>query len=260
MVWVNRERTRKRELVIGTKIQPPVPRCYVCSAGTMDLTVDTEATTLARLIDVVLRGAGGLSFREPEIEIGASGIYESGEDGYGEEHLSKRLRDLPAGGIRDGVRLTVSDFSQDCSVSLYVHHRPEAAFDRERHPELFILSGSLPGGRGEGSRAAAEESDSGDEPAVLSPSDPNAASANEAPSAAGAGKRKRAASDAAAGGAAKRTRTSEAGAPTSGAPTSVAPTSGAPTSGGPEIISIDFDSDEDDGGGAGGADSAICIF
>eukprot|EP00501_MAST-03F_sp_TOSAG23-6_P000189 GSMAST32.ASY1.ANO1.192.1 assembled CDS len=147
-VWILRERNRKKQLLCGAEAMAPFPSCYVCNSGVgiMELTIDTKTVTLQTLVDKVLTAQNGLAFNSPDIDMqtesgGIATIFESGEDGLGQEHLQSLLCDLPAGGIKEGVRLSVSDFSQDCSCDIYVKHKNNIDFDVEKYPEYFSLTG-----------------------------------------------------------------------------------------------------------------------
>jgi hypothetical protein len=69
------------------------------------------------LLSKVIKGK--LGFNEPTISIQHDIIYEEGEDCDEDlkENLKKLLEECPAGGIKDGTILTISDFTQDLEVN-----------------------------------------------------------------------------------------------------------------------------------------------
>ncbi|EWM25223.1 sumo-activating enzyme subunit 2 [Nannochloropsis gaditana] len=140
---------RKRLLLQPTSLHPPNPACFVCNRSSLDVVLDTEASTLSFLVEKVLKGS--LSFAQPTITLrGTSIIYEEGEDA--DETMARRnlplaLASLPAGGIRDQSTVEVDDVSQDLTLHLHVYHKrweggPEGEGDAEAPPEGFLLGGS----------------------------------------------------------------------------------------------------------------------
>jgi ubiquitin-like 1-activating enzyme E1 B len=140
---------RKRLLLQPTKLHPPNPACFVCNRSSLDVVLDTEASTLGFLVEKVLKGS--LSFAQPTITLrGTSIIYEEGEDA--DEAMARRnlplpLASLPAGGIRDQSTVEVDDVSQDLTLQLHVYHKrweggPEGKGDAEAPPQGFLLGGS----------------------------------------------------------------------------------------------------------------------
>ncbi|EKU20028.1 hypothetical protein NGA_2085000, partial [Nannochloropsis gaditana CCMP526] len=137
---------RKRLLLQPTNLHPPNPACFVCNRSSLDVVLDTEASTLSFLVEKVLKGS--LSFAQPTITLrGTNIIYEEGEDA--DETMARRnlplaLASLPAGGIRDQSTVEVDDVSQDLTLQLHVYHKrweggPEGAGPP---PEGFLLGGS----------------------------------------------------------------------------------------------------------------------
>ena len=80
------------------------------------LQIDTSSCTLGDFVKRVVKGKLGLV--EPSIMLGASVIYEEGEDMDDSllMHLATPLAACPAGGIRDSTLVTLEDFVQDLKV------------------------------------------------------------------------------------------------------------------------------------------------
>jgi Ubiquitin/SUMO-activating enzyme ubiquitin-like domain len=83
---------------------------------------------------------GRLGFNLPSIRVGASTIYEEGEDiekdeeEFFLENLSKTLCMCPAGGVMNDTVLAIEDFSQDLEVGSFlifiIGHRPPTCLTR----------------------------------------------------------------------------------------------------------------------------------
>lgn len=146
----------------GAYLQPsfpdsPVTSCYVCGASQLTLILDTTQTTLARLVDKVLKGK--LGFNAPSISQGANILYEEGDDADEDlqDNLPLLLSACPGGGILDGAILEVSDFTQNLELTLLVQHRDQETFENSEDTaiaaDLFILEGQ----EAHAQRKAAEE-------------------------------------------------------------------------------------------------------
>lgn len=137
--YCNRYADSRGTLLNAMALQKPNPECFVCSQTVLKLYIDTKTTTLEELVDKVLRGRLGVN--EPSVSIGPSTIYEEGEDSEESlrSNLPKTLSDLPAGGIIDGVQISIEDFSQDFTCSIAVFHSDSDIFDEKETPEQFVL-------------------------------------------------------------------------------------------------------------------------
>jgi len=120
-----RDKTRKGYLLQPTTLPDPNPNCFVCRNATISLSLNTREWTLDMLLNRVIKKE--LGFAEPTIMIGEDSIvYEEGEDIDPAEYsanLSKRLVDLPAGGLGHGSAIRVEDFTQDLEVEVSVSHK-----------------------------------------------------------------------------------------------------------------------------------------
>jgi ubiquitin-like 1-activating enzyme E1 B len=114
----------------------------------MSLTLNTEQWTLQDLLERVIKKDMG--FEEPSLSLGNDFIWEEGEDADTDtfaRNLTKRLVDLPSGGITHGTVLTIEDFSQDLDVRVTFSHK--ATWESEDDTVVvtdedykFLLSGS----------------------------------------------------------------------------------------------------------------------
>ncbi len=102
---VNKAPTRKGYVVLPSPLDPPNPRCYVCSMQTLTLTIDTGACTLEKLVDDVLKNK--LGFNEPEFTVGSDAsklfyypdaVEDDKEDGGTFQFEKMAISKLPGGG------------------------------------------------------------------------------------------------------------------------------------------------------------------
>ena len=145
----------------------PNPKCVVCGNARLELVCDVESLTLGELLDGVLKKKVGMNM--PEIEGPNTTLY-LGEDDLDEDEIelyarNKRttLNKLPAGGVTDGMILSVSDFSQSFNFELKVTHRPAAEWDEEEEPERYELRGDVTAAAAAGNAADDENGDGGDD-------------------------------------------------------------------------------------------------
>ena len=114
-----RQPSRNGLLLIASTLEPPNPNCYVCRSATVHVQLNLDNWTLRDFLDKVLKAE--LGFVEPALFLEGNGIYEEDEDDF-VPNLSKKLADLPCGGIRHGTVLLVEDYSQDLSVEIVASH------------------------------------------------------------------------------------------------------------------------------------------
>jgi ubiquitin-like 1-activating enzyme E1 B len=114
-----RQPSRNGLLLIASTLEPPNPNCYVCRSATLHVQLNLPNWTLRDFLDKVLKAE--LGFVEPALFLEGNGIYEEDEDDF-VPNLTKKLEDLPCGGIRHGTVLLVEDYSQDLSVEIVVAH------------------------------------------------------------------------------------------------------------------------------------------
>mmetsp|Transcript_31670 Transcript_31670/g.76663 ORF Transcript_31670/g.76663 Transcript_31670/m.76663 type:complete len:820 (+) Transcript_31670:195-2654(+) len=124
-IYCLRDKTRKGYYLQPTTLPEPNPNCFVCRNATISLSLNTEEWTLGMLLERVIKKE--LGFAEPTIMVGDDSIvYEEGDDIDTAEYsanLSKKLADLPAGGLTHGSSMQVEDFTQNLEVEVNVSHR-----------------------------------------------------------------------------------------------------------------------------------------
>mmetsp|Transcript_23168 Transcript_23168/g.33967 ORF Transcript_23168/g.33967 Transcript_23168/m.33967 type:complete len:628 (-) Transcript_23168:232-2115(-) len=140
--YCQRMPTRRGHYLCPSSTSEPQEDCYVCNTSQQTLEIDTEKSTLDTLVSSVVKRRLGLV--EPSVMIGASVIYEEGDemDETLTAHLSCTLSQCPGGGIVDGTIVTLEDFRQDLSISLVVRHVAGEELDEEEYPEGFRLMGA----------------------------------------------------------------------------------------------------------------------
>ncbi len=146
-IYVLRNKSRKGYYLQPTSLPEPNPNCFVCKNAVIHLTINTSTWTLDMLLRRVIKKA--LGFMEPSLLLGSSIIYEEG-DGIEEDeysmNVSKKLCDLPAGGIQGGTVIRIEDFTQDLEVDVCVDHKSdwEDGEDDKDEEEQFIVGGHKP--------------------------------------------------------------------------------------------------------------------
>jgi ubiquitin-like 1-activating enzyme E1 B len=158
-----KKRATNNRLLEPVTPDPPNASCAVCGQARLELVCDTESFTLQRLLlDALTKKLG---MHAPEINAPETVLYEQpdgleeDEKAQYEKNLRAVLTALPAGGVRHGAVLSISDFSQKFEFELLVTHRPKSEWDEEEDPDLFILRGdaSAIGGAGGGDGAEGAE-------------------------------------------------------------------------------------------------------
>ena len=171
-----RDKTRKGYYLQPTTLPDPNPECFVCRNAIISLVVNTKEWTLDMLLSRVIKKE--LGFGEPTLMVGGDIVYEEGDDIDPSEYagnLSKKLVDLPSGGVGHGSVIRVEDFTQDLEVEMSVSHRDcwvmkdedgkgkEREDDREEI-EKFEIGGTKPtvaaSANGDGDDGGEEKSDS----------------------------------------------------------------------------------------------------
>lgn len=121
--WGKDPMGRRKQLLLPDQKDAPNPKCYVCQKNGTELTIDTNATRFSDFLKEYLKK--GLAFNEPSVSIGSAGIYEEGDDcdeDLFEETPKKLMKDVPAGGIKDGTILVIDDYSQDLIIDVTINH------------------------------------------------------------------------------------------------------------------------------------------
>lgn len=86
-----------------------------------------------------------LGFNEPTISYGDGSVWEEGDDADDfSNNLTKKLVDMPSGGMCDGVMLSIDDYSQDMEVQVCLHHFDNGEFDPEKNPQNIHIGNDAP--------------------------------------------------------------------------------------------------------------------
>jgi len=143
-----RDKTRKGYYLQPTILPDPNPKCFVCKNAMINLSLDTSKWTLDMLLSRIIKKE--LGFMEPSLMLGSSIIYEEGDDIDEDEYFmnkSKKLTDLPAGGVQSGTVVRIEDFTQDLEVDLCVNHKSEWEMkdgEEQEEEEKFSIGGDKP--------------------------------------------------------------------------------------------------------------------
>ena len=166
-----KKRATNNRLLEPVEPDPPNASCAVCGQARLELVCDTESFTLGRLLHDVLKKKLGM--HAPEIEAPDTTLYlqpeglEEDEKAQYEKNLLAVLTALPAGGVRNGTELDISDFLQKFDFKLLVTHRPKREWDEEEDPDLFILRGDQSAigeaEEGDGAEAGGDAAAAGDD-------------------------------------------------------------------------------------------------
>lgn len=169
---VNGAAPRRRFILLPEALKKPNPACYVCSKGTLSLSVDLESMTLGAVVKDVIRGPLGVS--EPNISVEAGSLhnilFESGEgleedevEDY-EKNLRRTLAEL---GFVDGCTLSVEDQTQNFSCSVLVKNvkleKKEGADAGEEDTPTFRLEGAVGTGGPAGGKEEDKEQENGND-------------------------------------------------------------------------------------------------
>lgn len=121
-----RPNARGQIITADRALNPPNPKCYVCSAKPeVTLRVDTARLTIKELRDEVLVKA--MNMLDPDVLIDGTGtIVLSSEEGETEANNDKTLAVM---GIVDGSVLRVDDFHQNYELTVIVVHK-KAEYDQ----------------------------------------------------------------------------------------------------------------------------------
>uniref|UniRef100_A0A0C9S4A9 SUMO-activating enzyme subunit n=1 Tax=Wollemia nobilis TaxID=56998 RepID=A0A0C9S4A9_9CONI len=138
------EHPSKKMLLMPVEPFEPNRSCFVCSKTPLSLEVNTQHTKLKDIIEKVVKNK--LSVNSPLIMHGSTLLFETGDDleedvaaNYA-KNLEKTLAELP-GSIKHGSILTIEDFQQEFSCTIYIKHRDEFT---EEEPDGMVLSGKIP--------------------------------------------------------------------------------------------------------------------
>jgi ubiquitin-like 1-activating enzyme E1 B len=146
-----RNPTRNGLFLTAANLEKPNPKCFVCQRSTIPLQIEIRNWNLHDFIQIILKRE--LGFQNPTIHIGSSDvcIWEEGDGADTETYapnLHKPLSDLPGGGIRHGVMITIEDFTQDLEVDMVISNvedwNAEEGGGEEVDFHKFVVGGEKP--------------------------------------------------------------------------------------------------------------------
>lgn len=143
-----RQDISNRKIIVPTALEPPNPNCLICGKPSLELKIDTKKTSLRDLLAKVARKYLGMV--EPCLSYGEESMfmYEEGEGLDAEEvqeyenYLPMVISELPAGGIKNGTLVRITDQRQHLDFEIMVGHEDE--WDEEKFPDQFQIIGELP--------------------------------------------------------------------------------------------------------------------
>ncbi|XP_046663163.1 SUMO-activating enzyme subunit 2 [Homalodisca vitripennis] len=120
-----RLRPNPRGLIIVPEkhLEPPNPKCYVCSPKpTVALAVDTQKMTVKELEEAVLKKALNMVAPDVRLDDGTGSIIISSEEGETDHNNNKTLAEV---GVSDQTVMMVDDFLQNYELVVVVSHKEE---------------------------------------------------------------------------------------------------------------------------------------
>jgi ubiquitin-like 1-activating enzyme E1 B len=132
-VYLRRQPNPRKKILVTESLEPPNPKCYVCSdKPEVNVALNLETTTIKVLEEKILKGS--LNMVAPDVEIEGKGmILISSEEGETECNHEKFLKDF---GLKDGSILVCDDFLQNYQLKMILYHA-----DKLDDGQEFILTG-----------------------------------------------------------------------------------------------------------------------
>jgi len=132
-VYLRRQPNPRKRILVTETLEPPNPKCYVCSEKPeVNVMLNMANTTIKFLEERILKAT--LNMVAPDVEVEGKGIILiSSEEGETECNNEKNLKDF---GLMDGSILTCDDFLQNYQLRMFLYHADKLEDDQE-----FILTG-----------------------------------------------------------------------------------------------------------------------
>ncbi|XP_013404818.1 SUMO-activating enzyme subunit 2 isoform X1 [Lingula anatina] len=128
-VYLNRHPNSRKKLLVPCMLDPPNPKCYVCSSKPeVTVKVNTTSMTVKSLEDKVIKGQFGLVAPDVELDDGKGTIIISSEEGETEENAAKPLSFF---GIKNGSRIKCDDFLQEYNLNITLLHVDKLEEEKE---------------------------------------------------------------------------------------------------------------------------------
>lgn len=120
-MYLNKQPTLNKKLIIPTDLVKPNPKCYACSSkAEVFIYLNTKRTTIRVLEEKILKEQIQMSAPDVEVDDGKGTILISSEEGETEGNREKYLADL---GVVHGTRLCCDDFLQNFQLTVNIVHK-----------------------------------------------------------------------------------------------------------------------------------------
>lgn len=131
-VYLNRVPNDRKRLLVPCALDPPRPKCYVCSSKPeCTVRLNTTKVTIKTLQDKILKGHLNMIAPDVEIDDGKGTILISSEEGETEDNEDKFLSEF---GVGNNTKLKCDDFLQNYSLNITVSF--EEKLDEEKEFEV----------------------------------------------------------------------------------------------------------------------------
>ncbi|KAK6983770.1 SUMO-activating enzyme subunit 2 [Biomphalaria glabrata] len=128
-VYLNRIPNDRKRLLLPCALDPPNPKCYVCSEKhECTVMLNTQKVTVRVLQDKILKGHLNMIAPDVEIDDGKGTIILSSEEGETEENYDKVLSVFAVG---QSSRLKCDDFLQNYSLTINIVHVEKLEEEKE---------------------------------------------------------------------------------------------------------------------------------
>ncbi|ESO98215.1 hypothetical protein LOTGIDRAFT_178117 [Lottia gigantea] len=135
-VYLNRKPNFRKKLLDAGRLDPPNPKCYVCSAKPeVTVVLNTQKITIKFLEDKILKSELGMVAPDVEIDNGLGTIIISSEEGETEQNNDKFLSKF---NIINGSRLKCDDFLQNYNLNITIAHVEKLEDEKE-----FMVVGDM---------------------------------------------------------------------------------------------------------------------
>ena len=119
-IYLNKIPNDRKRLLVPCSLDPPKPKCYVCSSKPeCTVVMNTTLVTVLCLQDKILKGHLNMIAPDVEIDNGEGTILISSEEGETEDNNEKPLSTF---GISNNTKLKCDDFLQNYCLNINVVH------------------------------------------------------------------------------------------------------------------------------------------
>lgn len=129
-VYLSRQPNPRKRLLNPCMLDPPNPKCYVCSERPeVNVLLNTETTTVKTLEDKILKAALHMVAPDVEIDDGKGTILISSEEGETEENWTRQLSAFCPPNHQ--MRLKCDDYLQNYTLAINIMHTETLEKDKE---------------------------------------------------------------------------------------------------------------------------------